>query len=225
MIKKILRKVAFWVIPSYRKRITSVDEAKREVALKQKVRMRTEEELQNQARGLSELRDILIQQDIPYFISGGTLLGTIREKDFIRWDWDVGLDVRFEDIYQKKEALIAMLTSKGFVILNHIFDKTNFKINAVKYGVRYEMLGYFKVGDTRYRKSSQYPDSFMSSTSNVELRGETYTTFAEPLKYLEWFYGDWKTPRHTAKISAYVTESSRTSPYARVWVRFMSIFR
>jgi len=224
MIKNILRKIAILLIPSYRKRMAFA-KVQQEQRLKDKVRIRSDKELQEQGQGLSELRDVLNIINIPYFISGGTLLGTIREKDFIRWDWDVGLDFKLEDVYSKRNELLLRLKEKGFEILNKNFDKTNFKINALKYNVRYEMLGYIKVGDMRYRKSSHHPDSFVESSSFVELRGEKYTTFADPLKYLEWFYGDWTTPRQTAKISAYVTTSSRTSYFSNTVVKFMSIFK
>ena len=54
-----------------------------------KVRLRTNEELIAQNEGLVLIKNILEKIGVIYYLSSGTLLGAVREKDFIPWDWDV----------------------------------------------------------------------------------------------------------------------------------------
>ena len=62
---------------------------------KNKIRIRSDNELKMQNHGLEELSQILNSNKIKHYITGGTLLGAIREKNFIKWDWDVEITYRW----------------------------------------------------------------------------------------------------------------------------------
>lgn len=49
-----------------------------------KIRIRTDDELKIQNIGLKELHHILDEKKIKHFLTGGTLLGAVREKNFIK---------------------------------------------------------------------------------------------------------------------------------------------
>lgn len=49
------------------------------------------------ANMIKDFHDICLRHDIPYFAVGGTLLGAIRHKDFIPWDYDVDLGMLRKD--------------------------------------------------------------------------------------------------------------------------------
>lgn len=173
-----------------------------------KIRLRTDVELDNQAKGLVEMKQILNKLSIPYFLGGGTLLGVIRDGDFIAWDWDVEIDVKTEDIFEKKNELVNSLICEGFEILKTDDTYKNFKINAKKYGAVYEILGYYKKDDMRYRYYFKIPDFFFQKAGLVTLRGETYPTLYPQEDYLEFTYGDWKTPLRTSNKSDYLSENT-----------------
>jgi lipopolysaccharide cholinephosphotransferase len=46
---------------------------------------------------LSEFHDFCVENDLTYYMVGGTLLGAVREKGFIPWDDDVDLAMPRED--------------------------------------------------------------------------------------------------------------------------------
>jgi|GEM_PF-982453 len=217
-LKKFLRPYAQRYFPSIKFYIEDLE------AEKNQIRVRTEDELNQQAVGLREIRNVFNSLSIEYFLSGGTLLGIVREGDFIKWDWDIGIDVRVEDILSKEQAFLKQLSASGFEIVTHYSTPTNFKINAVKYDVRYEVAGLIKVGDKRFRKAYNYPDELVQKTSVVTLRNEKYTTFYNPELYLGWLYGDWRTPIRTVDKGAYVTAASRTTAWNRFVANVVSKF-
>lgn len=221
-IKKLLKVIIRKFAPNFFPAKADAGQYKNEA---EKIRNRTEEELNIQSAGLKEVKVILNNLGIPYYISGGTLLGAVRNGDFIKWDWDVGIDVKIEDIYPKAYGLVDVLEQNGFDIVTFYKTKTNFKINAIKNNFRYEISGLFKMGNRRYRKAYNYPDYLFDSPTSVELRGETYSTFSYPEDYLKWIYGDWRTPVKAVDKSSYVTTSSRTGPLTLFIIRFVSIFK
>ena len=64
------------------------------------------------------LYDILIiiykicrENDIPYWVHGGTAIGAVRERDFIPWDDDLDIKIMSEDYEAFREAMIKNLPS------------------------------------------------------------------------------------------------------------------
>lgn len=195
----------------------------RPIVNEKKMYLRSDEELELRASALREIRDLLNRFDIPYYLSGGTLLGVIREGDFIKWDWDVDIDIKVEHIYHQQKAVVAALREAGFHIYYHNASMTDLKITAIKYETKYELTGYYKMGKMRYRKRCHYPDAICQEGQEIILRREKYTTFKYPEKYLEWFYGDWKTPLR--KTNYYYTDMSRTSPIALTLIEIDNLFQ
>lgn len=67
---------------------------------------------------LVELDRICEKYGIKYTLSGGTLLGAIRHKDFIPWDDDIDLDLKREDFYKLIKVLPDEL-SEEFEFVNY----------------------------------------------------------------------------------------------------------
>ena len=221
MIKKHVKKLLRRVSPAFDRRVRRFEEAYAEYAEK-KLKLRTDEELDRQGQGLKEIRDILNELSITYYLSGGTLLGAIREGDFIRWDWDVAIYLKTEDVLPKLSRLILQLRDNGFEIKSCNSKKTQLKINALKYGARYELIGFFKLGNMRYRGGSRYggsryPAELFGEGTETTLRGETYRTFNKPEIYLEWKYSDWRTPIRTCDKKVYKSRKARP-PFMMKWL-------
>ena len=79
-----------------------------------KIRIRSDDELKMQNVGLKELSQILNSRKVKHFITGGTLLGAIREKNFIKWDWDVEITILTDQIFNIKDDLSNLFVNSGF---------------------------------------------------------------------------------------------------------------
>lgn len=51
------------------------------------------------------------QNEITYYLSGGSAIGAVREKDFIAWDDDIDVDIRGEDYPRFRKAMMDNLPS------------------------------------------------------------------------------------------------------------------
>mgnify|MGYP006168211357 CR=1 FL=1 len=65
-----------------------------------KIRLRSDSELKIQNEGLVIIKNLLDNIKITSFLSSGTLLGAVREQDFIRWDWDVQMYLLMEEFLE-----------------------------------------------------------------------------------------------------------------------------
>lgn len=172
-----------------------------------KIRIRTNTELEKQNVGLRELSQLLNSKKIKHFITGGTLLGAIREKNFIRWDWDVEITILTDQIFNIKDDLNSLFISSGFKISKYINKYDSLKWELKKYNCFYELVGFYKEGRWMYRlgKGIKVPAYFFDKTYDLLFLGNTYKTVSDPKKYLEFCYGDWQTPKRTLNKREYLT--------------------
>ncbi len=184
-----------------------------------KIRERTEKELQLQAKGLKEVTTLLSSFKIDYYLSGGTLLGIIRDGDFIKWDWDVEIAVPAEQIVPLRKQIVRALKNAYFEIYSITRSRINYKINAVKYGCRYEIMAYVLKENERVRLRSKMPARFFSKGGTVTLRGFEFAALHPPKEYLNYNYGDWKVPVKSTRRSDYTTKKSRSPVSIIKWIR------
>ena len=149
--------------------------------------------------------------NVPYFLGGGALLGIVREKNFLKWDNDLDIDIPYEVFAIKKEDILKYLDENSFNIKKYRARGYNSKICAEKLGVNVDIIPYEKLLNLRCRRMSCYPIGFMVNNSHIEFHDLKISTYSTPEQYLEWFYGDWTAERRGV-IKNYVSKKSRT-PY------------
>jgi lipopolysaccharide cholinephosphotransferase len=181
-----------------------------------KVRLRSDAELEAQARGLGALCDVLAAAGIPHLLSGGTLLGAARDGDFIRWDWDVEVSVRSEDVAGRLDELVVRAADVGFTVVKRDDAPDNLKLVLERERSVFELQAYRSEGRRRTRRDYRTEQRFFDGATTIDLRGRTYPCMGPLDEYLTDRYGDWRTPLRTADKSAYLSPSYFRRP---AWLR------
>ena len=143
-------------------------------------------------------RKILNKSKIGWGLIFGTLLGAIREEDFIDHDEDVDLFILDED----RERLIELI----FEFEEYGFSVARYSGSIMSIIRNNEYIDfYFFKRSILGRRSGEYflPKIFFSKNSNITFLGAKFPTVYKPKDCLSLFYGkDWRVPKsniHAAK--------------------------
>ncbi|WP_150538233.1 LicD family protein [Actinobacillus vicugnae] len=144
------------------------------------------------AKALADLKKVLEQKNIPFFLISGTLLGCIREGKLLGHDKDI--DVGVWDDYSY-EQLASILASSGYFYLVPTRTKHLVMLRHVN-GI---MLDVF----IHYRESNDYWHAgvkikWHNAPFNLiytDFLGEKYLIPENYDLYLTENYGDWRTPK------------------------------
>jgi len=157
----------------------------------------------------------LEQNDIPYWLEAGTLLGIIRENRLLPWDNDIDISIREKDL-SKLLTILPKFRRRGYIIrvrkyLEDDFPLEKGKVRMVKIHNRkrifekgdlaldifvktqYEDQYLWGVGIKRYTKKS-VPVRFYDELSTIRFEGKEYSIPKLTEEYLTYRYGDWRTP-------------------------------
>ena len=195
-----------------------------------KLRTRSSEELTLRMEGLLVLKDILNKTLQKWFLTGGSLLGAVRDGDFIHWDWDVEVSVLAEEAVQKEGELLKNLIEAGFLIFSNDTSIENFKITLKGWGTEFEILGRYlnATKDLRTRNITKVPAYLFKEVETITLRGHDFPAPSPVNKYLEALYGDWKTPLKTGDKKKYYSKAAYKKDVKgfldRVYKKILKIF-
>lgn len=151
----------------------------------------------NKSIAASNLRDFKIVMDnlnVTFYLMHGTLLGAMREHDFITHDIDIDVCVSNEDFFL---SAIPYLQEKGLKLcryikgVNYSFirDEVYIDVYILKpcrgilnlYYVQY--IGMF------------FPKKYFKGTEEIEFLGDIYHVPANPIHIIKYWYGKtWNIP-------------------------------
>jgi len=141
---------------------------------------------------LIEIKELLDKYDIKFGLIYGTLLGAIRENNFIEHDEDIDLSV----LDEYKEDLLAVLyeiIDKGFKVLRY-----NGKLLSISRDNEYIDFYFFKKNSFSYRKCDvglKVKSTYLENTKAYPFLGKNFQTPIEAEKLLVELYGkNWQVP-------------------------------
>lgn len=140
------------------------------------------------------LKKVFDFHGIDFKLAYGTLLGAIREKNFIKGDTDIDLVLSFEDKF-KVENCLKEFKEKGFCLI-----RKNDMVWSLEKELDYIDLYFFKsktIIDFVLDRSlcqigcwcMQINNNYLNGFDEVVLFGQRFKTFKNHLKWVEFTYG------------------------------------
>ena len=149
-------------------------------------------------KDLFDVKKILDEFDIECWLIFGTLLGIVRNNDFLDWDDNINFAVYEETFLPKIKELKNKFISLGFVF-RRIPKKNGTKINLHRYKhkISLEVLYLDRTyKNNKYRLSSKFkhPKKYFEQYGTIEFKGKEFRVPTPVEEYLGILYKDWKTP-------------------------------
>ena len=143
---------------------------------------------------LTEVHMIFNSVGMRFWLTGGSLLGAVRNNDFIAWDDDVDFDTLLEDFSTIKYLLRDSMLEAGFVV--RLTDDENFpKVSFYKKGQKIALGALKKDGVWRVRPAYRYPDTMFNMKETILFKGMKFNVPSPTEEFLEHVYGkSWKEP-------------------------------
>ncbi len=172
-------------------------------------------EVKEQAiQNLKDIKQILDDLNITFWLDGGTCLGAYRDKDLCEGDEDdIDLCCWDNHIYLIDE-IVKRASEKGFT-LKHRWEleialiKNNSKIDLF-FNRKNKQEAYTHLyANNKIEKYVVVPIQFYERLEEIEFYGDKYLIPSPIEEYLTLKYGDWKTPIHRSEYSCYKKEHNK----------------
>ncbi len=164
---------------------------------------------------LKDVTEILYKIGVPYVLEAGTLLGIVRENRLLPWDNDVDITITAQHADKLLKNLWRFYL-KGYRPRVRRFDKDigPFKKGMIRI-IKVQKLKYFIFRDVKmldifvkFPFGDEYqwtvsvkkpvlkgvPKRFYDEIGELEYKGRKYSVPEDYEGYLEYHYGDWRTP-------------------------------
>ena len=158
---------------------------------------------------LKDVTNLLDDNNIEYWLEGGTLLGVIRENRLLPWDNDMDISVKEEE-YSK---LLDIIKSLNYRVRFKEFEKDddpfkkgikrlvkvrNSKFLFFRGEVALDIFIKFKKDEEYFwqvgKKKKSVPSYYYQDMIKHDFDGKSYLVPKLYEEYLTCRYGDWKTP-------------------------------
>lgn len=177
--------------------------------------------IENAHKALEDATGVLDTLHVPYCLDGGTLLGFYRDKDFAEEDHDdIDLTVLAHN-WKHARAITQAMLEIGFEVYrewprnvtNHLSGQLAFKRDDVKVDLMFketkpesDKVWWTIYGGPNRVTYKAVPLNFLDIFTRDGEGKYRYPYKVED--YLEYRYGDWKTPVHRRDYSCYTTDKS-----------------
>jgi len=145
---------------------------------------------------LATIKAVFDQHQIKWFITHGTCLGAVRDKDFIPYDSDIDIGCYKSDIEKIIHSMKVLRDQYGFIITKLSLDDES--IAVIKENVVIDISLYRSDGtywQANRHKVFQIPYRFLATLDEMDLLGIRLRVPGNVEAYLEYQYGkEWRTP-------------------------------
>jgi lipopolysaccharide cholinephosphotransferase len=151
-------------------------------------------------KNLLSFKVLLDLHDVKFGIIYGTLLGAIRDEDFIEHDEDTDTYVLERD-RERVLALLFELQKIGFEVARY----ENSLLSLIR-GDDYIDIYFFKknIFNTYVCNGYIVQSKYMNKFSTISFLGKTFNTLYNPIFFLEKIYGkDWRIPKKGCNAQTY----------------------
>lgn len=165
--------------------------------------------LKMREHALQDAYPLLLLTKKTFWLTGGSLLGAVRNNDFIAWDDDVDMDMLEKDFVQIMYKLKEDLISVGFVV--RLIDTKEYpKMSFFKYGQKISLGALHRRGDYLIRPHYRYPAKYFNRKKTIVFKAMEFSIPSPVDGFLTYVYGDWRTPKKAEDEDEYTTPGVRS---------------
>ena len=160
-----------------------------------------EEKIFDKKKATMNLRDIKKIFDgykFNFWLIGGTLLGAVREKDFISWDDDIDIAVYEEEFLPKYDVLKKKFIAKGFIFRDwQKSEGTKIGLFRKKQKITIDCLfldPFYRDNKFRVSRQWRYPRKYFEKYEEIKFKGMIFRVPSPSVSFLKYIYGkNWET--------------------------------
>lgn len=163
---------------------------------------------------MKDVHEVFVKHGVAYWVSGGTLLGAVRNGGIIPWDddLDLGIYTHQKELFWSLEPVFNQLGYEIFKIecgYIKIFPKSGtlcegqkFKIPFLDIALRVERNGKIYFDEVKISRRREGEPVYFTKDELHPIKEYTFGEFKihgphDPINYLNYFYGqDWNTVAH-----------------------------
>ena len=137
-------------------------------------------------------KEIADRNGFGFFLAYGTLLGAIREKDFISHDEDIDLGADYQDV-DLFMSMLFELRDNGFEVAR--WDERGL-LSIIRNNEYIDIYFFKKYNDKLLINCGEpLPTKFLENQSDIEFKGVEFSAPSDVVGAVEFWYGkDWQTP-------------------------------
>tara|TARA_A100000164_G_scaffold280369_1_gene252674 strand:+ start:1292 stop:1894 length:603 start_codon:yes stop_codon:yes gene_type:complete len=194
-----------------------------------KDKIRSNYEIKQRKKAFLEVTNLFKKNHIDFFLYGGVLLGFHRDKNFIKWDWDVEIGMFEKDLDLNYEKILRILKFNNFLIISK--NKDELKIVFTKYSkpsiTQFEINGfvYDYINKNFIRKKLNIPSKFLRNLSQIKIFNQKYFTPSPRSDFLKYVYDDWKKKINTTKKEIYLSKKMLNDNNWKFYLKLRKIKR
>ena len=172
---------------------------------------------------LSILKEVLMKHDVHFLLNFGTLLGAVRDHDFIPHDYDIDLSMheRYKNVFI---SCLPELSKRGIFLCGHFKgDIFNLFYDGIicDIDIVFDMMFPYSLRYNRLLEKC-YPKFYTDEAEIIDFLGNKYEVPANPERFLEYMYGKyWRIPQKGkhARLFPHWMLFSRSYYYLKQFVR------